>query len=204
MNQKWRILLGICLVLIICVPSVSAAIQFPATQYPLTQSSVNKFTSIKTTSDILENKLTSRDLFDNRAIPFSKRTQKVNLTRISVDSTIPGAFNPAAIFPPMITTDSGVCITKEEAIAKAYSGGVCLTEPITAYLTRYEKPGNPFVKKWVWVVEIRGYIDPEGDDPCGQRDSWTEGDPIKFYIPIGIDVFIDPVTGEILDYPFFE
>jgi hypothetical protein len=203
MNQKWRILLGICLVVMVCVPSVSAVIQFPTPQNSLTQSSVTQLSSIKTAPDISENAKTSRDLFDSRAIPFSKRTQKVNLTRISVDSTKNRPFNPATIFPPMITTDSGVSITKEEAIAKAYSGGVCLTEPINAYLKRF-RDGNPFVKKWVWVVEIRGYIDPTGDDPCGQRDSWTEGDPIKYYIPIWNSVFIDAITGEILDYSFFE
>ncbi len=203
MNQKWKIMFGICLVVMVCVPSVSAAIQFPAPQNSFTQSSVTQFTSIKTTPDIPENKLTSRDLFDNRVIPFSKRTQKVNLTRISFDSTKNRPFDPAAIFPPMITPDSGVSITKEEAIAKAYSGGVCLTEPINAYLKRFREHGNPFVKKCVWVVEISGYIDPAGGDPCGQRDSWTEGDPIKYYIPIYKTVFIDAITGEILDYSFF-
>lgn len=203
MNQKWRIVLGICLVTAVCVPMVSAAIQVPTTQYSFTRSSIKQLTSIITSQGILENTKTNQDLFDTQATRFSEHTQKVNLTRTSVDSTLQRPFNPAVIFPTMITIDSGIYISKEEAIEKAYTGGVCLTEPIEAHLKRFREPGDPFVKKWVWVVEIRGYIDPAGDDPCGQRDSGTEGNVVKAYIPILKNVCIDAVTGEILDYSTF-
>ncbi len=52
MNQKWRILLGICLVVMICVPLVSAALQIPTIKHSFNRSYLDILNTAQSNQEI--------------------------------------------------------------------------------------------------------------------------------------------------------
>ncbi len=198
-NQKWRILLGICLVVIICVPNVSAAIQFPATQYSLTQSSSDRLKYTKPTQYACENIRMPGELPEIQVPSYFVNTRKTDL---SVIPDIPsGSEYISGILKNLrtwgINPPCQVYITKEEAIEKASTlfPDICLIGPIGADLRRISAPAYPLATNPCWVVDIGGY-DPEGNTCC--QDCTIEGNVLSAYVPYGGHIIIDAVTGEIL------
>lgn len=196
MNQKWRIVISICLVIAVCLPIVSAAI--PTTKHNSPRFSVNQVNSIKTIPNSYETTNTIQDLFDKRAINSLGGIQKPNLTSNSLASTLPEISRPSIIFSRMTNADSSIYIPKEEAIetASALFPGICLIDTISADFKRINAPAYPLAKNPCWVVMIVGY-NPKGDTCCLGSDC-IEGNVIKAYFPYGGYIIIDAITGEIL------
>ncbi len=55
MNQKWRIILGICLVMMVCVPMVSAALQISTIKHSYSRPSFEQVRPVKDIPYISEN-----------------------------------------------------------------------------------------------------------------------------------------------------
>ncbi len=181
MNQKWRILLGICLVVMVCVPIVTASIQLPTIENSFTQSLSDRLNFIGSTQYARENIRMPQGLPDFQMPSPSENIRKPDFSAMPDFSgesvTISGILKDLRNWrssPP-----SQVYITKEEAfdIALTRFPGIELVEPLTATLKRATKP--------CWKVTVTGY------DPA----EWTK----DIHMYEGGIVFIDAVTGEILD-----
>lgn len=184
-----RIILGICLVVMICVSSVSAVVQFPTPQNSLTQSpsdelsaTINPYSArgyIRMNTG--ENIRIPRGLSEIQPPSSSGIIQKPDFS--AMPDNPGGSETIRSIFEKYqtsgISTQSITYISKEEAfdIALARFSGIELLEPMTATLKRSTKP--------CWEVYITGY------DP----GKWTK----EIHMYEGGIVFIDAVTGEILD-----
>ncbi len=200
MNQKWRILLGICLVVMVCVPMVSAAIQFPITKYASDPSSLDQLTSAFTNQDSYENAKLNQ-FFSKLEPDSSSGIRKLNIRPSEhppYNGSIPLPLTRYSL--RAIAKDTDTYISKDEAIEKvsALFPGICLHKPITASLRRIDEPANPSsTERLVWVVTIEGYYDLDGG-PCGQES--CDGNTFRMVIPIAMLVYIDAVTGERLPY----
>lgn len=196
MNQKWRILLGICLVVMVCVPMVSAALQIPTTQYsfnrPLSgQLKVAKDIPYSFGNDRIPDMMPVIQIIDS-----SKKNWKSSLftdmTLIdSSDSTSEEWGTPRTI------SHSHTYITEEEAIAIALAQypDIVLLQPIKATLKRINAPAYPLATNPCWEVEIIGI------NPYKKMDSVVSdtGETIAgIYTCYGGKLIIDAVTGEIL------
>ena len=194
MNQKWRIILGICLVTAVCVHMVSAAIQAPTTQYSFNRPSFEQLNTEESfqysNQPIIKiqnsfNEQTSTILGNSQISDFSRKTSDL------LKSTIA---SPSSGITRTALADPGQYITKEEAIAIALARfpGVELLEPISATLKRINAPAFPLATNQCWVVEISGIYNPNGFD-------WREESVyVHLFCPYGGQVIIDAVTGEIL------
>ncbi len=121
MNQKWRIILGICLAIAVCVPMVSAAIQVPTTDY-----SFNRLLSgqLKMAKDIPYT-------FGNNRIPDIKPVISdssesnfkslllSDMTQFKASGSIFEELWAPRIWAPTTISYSDIDITKEDAIAIA-------------------------------------------------------------------------------------
>jgi hypothetical protein len=199
MNQKWRILLGISLVVMICLPIVTASIQLPTIKNSFTQSSSDRLKFIGSTQYALENIRISQGLPDFQVLSPSENIRKPDFSAMPDFSgesvTISGILEDLRNWrtsPP-----SQVYITKEEAIEKASTlfSGICLIGPIGADLRRISAPAYSLATNPCWVVDICGY-DPEGGTCC--QGCIIEGNVLSAYVPYGGHIIIDAITGEIL------
>ncbi|MGV8129771.1 MAG: hypothetical protein ACP5NN_07780 [Methanolinea sp.] len=199
MNQKWRILLGISLVVMICLPIVTASIQLPTIKNSFTQSSSDRLKFIGSTQYALENIRISQRLSDIQMPRSSENIRKSDFSAMPDFSgesvTISGILKDLRNWrtsPP-----SQVYITKQEAIEKASTlfPGICLIGPIGADLRRISAPAYPLATNPCWVVDICGY-DPHGDTCC--QGCSIEGNVLSAYVPYGGHIIIDAITGEIL------
>lgn len=182
-----------------CVPMVSAAIQFPTTQYSLTQSSSDGLKFTKPTQYARENIRMPGGLPDIQAPSSSGIIRKPDFTAMP-DNPDGSEYISGILKNPRnwgTNPPSQVYITKEEAIEKASTlfPGICLIGPIGADLRRISAPAYLLVTNPCWVVDIGGY-DPEGDTCC--EDCNIEGNVLSAYVPYGGHIIIDAVTGEIL------
>jgi hypothetical protein len=201
MNQKWRVLLGICLVVIVSVPTISAAIQFPGTQYPLTQSTLGRLKFIEPTQYALENIRIAQRLSDIQMPRSSENIRKPDFSAIPDNPN--ESMTIRSIFEKFRTSgtspQSGTYISKEEAvqIALGVFPGIKLTEPINI-VTRYiDYKGIP-LKKTCIIVTLTGYYpeqDPETSPFLVDQNGTIVG---RYYTPYGGMVYIDAITGEVL------
>jgi len=167
MNQKWRILLGICLVVMVCVPIVTASIQLPTIENSFTQSLSDRLNFIGSTQYARENIRMSEGLPDFQMPSPSENIRKPDFS--AMPDNPGGSETIRSIFEKFQTLgtspQSSTYISKEEAF------DIALT------LKRATKP--------CWKVTVTGY------DPA----EWTK----DIHMYEGGIVFIDAVTGEILD-----
>ena len=189
MNQNWRVLLGICLAIAVCVPMVSAAIQVPTTQYSFNRPS---FEQLKVVKDIPYT-------FGNNRIPDIKPvisdSSESNLkslllsdmTQFKASGSIFEELWAPCIWVPTTISYSDIYITEEEAIAIALAQypGIILTQPISATLEYIDAADSQQATVPCWVVDIVGFDGPVSEEftPKTVR---------------GGTIFIDAVTGEIL------
>lgn len=195
MNQKLRIILGLCLAIAVCVPMVSTAIQVPTTQYsfnrPLSgQLKVAKDIPYSFGNDRIPDMMPVIQIIDT-----SKKNWKSSLfadmTLIdSSDSTSEGWGAPRTI------SHSHTYITEEEAIAIALARYpyIVLLQPIKATLKRINAPAYPLATNPCWEVEIIGINPCEGDLVVSDTGETITG----IYTCYGGKLIIDAVTGEIL------
>lgn len=199
MNHNWRILLGICLLVMVCVPMVSAVIQFPPIKNPLTPSSSDRLKYTKPFQYSNENFRIPGELPDIQVPSSSVNIRKPDFTAMPDNPVGSGTIRGLLKNLRNWRTNqlSQVYITKEEAIEKASTlfPGICLIGPIGADLRRISAPAYPLATNPCWVVDIGGY-DPEGDTCC--QDCNIEGNVLSAYVPYGGHIIIDAVTGEIL------
>ena len=181
MNKKLRIILGICLVVMICVPVVTASIQLPTIKNSFTQSLSDRLNFIGSTQYARDNIRMPQGLPDFQVPSPSENIRKPDFS--AMPDNPGGSETIRSIFEKFQTLgtspQSSTYISKEEAfdIALARFPGIELLEPMTATLKRSTKP--------CWEVYITGY------DP----GKWTK----EIHMYEGGIVFIDAVTGEILD-----
>jgi len=201
MNQKWRILLGISLVVMICLPIVTASIQLPTIKNSFTQSSSDRLKFIGSTQYALENIRISQRLSDIQMPRSSENIRKSDFSAMPDFSG--GSETIRSIFEKFqssgISPQSSTYISKEEAvqIALGVFPGIKLTEPITI-VTRYiDYKGIP-LKKTCKIVTLTGYYpeqDPETSPFLVDQNGTIVG---RYYTPYGGIVYIDAITGEVL------
>lgn len=195
MNQKWRIALIICLVIMVCLTIVSAIVPTSKINFP--RFSDTHLNSVNIIPDTFQNNKTIQNFFDVKTTNSFGGIQKPVFTVNLLSITMPRTSRPSFIFPQMTNVDSGVYITKEKAIeiASILFPGICLLDPIGADLRLINAPAYPLATNPCWVVDIGGY-DPEGDACC--HDCIIEGNVLSAYVPYGGHIIIDAITGEIL------
>ncbi len=201
MNQKWRIIIGICLMMMVCEPLVSAVIQFPASQNSLTQSSSDRLKFIKPPQYARENIRVDQKMAETEIFYEIENIWKRKGSFNSDISKTP-TFNRQSFMnwkSQAGSIDADQYITKEAAIdiATARFPGICLMEPITA---SFKQKNTQAHSNWVnpyWVVTIIGY-NPEGD-PCDLEGCYPHENVVRDYFSYGGIVFIDAISGEILD-----
>jgi len=201
MNQKWRIIIGICLMVLVCVPLVSAVIQFPASQNSFTQSPSDGLFFTKNTYNVRDNIRIPQGLPDIQLPSSSGFIWKPDFT--AMPDNPGGSESIRSIFEKYrtlgISPQSGTYISKEEAvqIALGVFPGIKLTEPITI-VTRYiDYKGIP-LKKTCKIVTLTGYYpeqDPETSPFLVDQNGTIVG---RYYTPYGGIVYIDAITGEVL------
>jgi hypothetical protein len=201
MNQKWRILIGICLVVMVCMPVVTASIQLPTIKNSFTQSLSDRLNFIGSTQYARDNIRMPQGLPDFQVPSPSENIRKSDFSAIPDNPN--ESMTIRSIFEKFRTSgtspQSGTYISKEEAIdiATARFPDICLMEPITASLKKKNIQSHP---NWVnpyWVVTINGY-NPEGD-PCDLESCFFDENVMRDYFSYGGIVFIDAISGEILD-----
>jgi hypothetical protein len=92
MNKKWRILIGICLVVMICVPMVSAAFQIPTIKHSFNRSYL----------DILYPEQSNQEIqapFDTKTMISFNNTKKVDFSQLTRYSFKPSALSPVQRVP---------------------------------------------------------------------------------------------------------
>lgn len=201
MYQKWRLILGICLVVMVCVPVVSAALKVPTIKNSLTQPSSDRLKNTMLIQYASENIRTPGGMPDIQVPSYFANIQKPDF------SAMPGNSGQFEIIHSIFVNQrnrgtnpsSNQYITKETAIdiATARFPGICLMEPITA---SFKQKNTQAHSNWVnpyWVVTIIGY-NPEGD-PCDCEGCFFDENVVRDYFSYGGIVFIDAISGEILD-----
>ena len=184
MNQKWKIILGICMVMAVCLPMVSASMQVSTIKTSLIKPSLDPVKMVQSSQYTLEDVRIHHELPDIQTYYPQGNIRKPGFTAVTTDPAMPGTTN--SVFEgwriPRTIPYSEIYITEEEAIgiALARFPGIELTEPIRATLERIDAPAFPLATNPCWVVEIAGR-NPE---------VWGTG--------YGGVVFIDAVTGEVL------
>jgi len=199
MNKKWGILLGISLVVMICLPIVTASIQLPTKKNSFIQSPSDRLKFIESTQYARENIRIPGGL-PNFQVPSSSEN-----IRKSDFSAMPDSSGESKTIRDILKNlrnwgtnpPSQVYITKQEAIEKASTlfPSICLIGPIGADLRRISAPAYPLATNPCWVIDIGGY-DPE-DGTCCQGCS-IEGNVLSAYVPYGGHIIIDAITSEIL------
>lgn len=188
MNLKWRIILCICLVIVACLPMVSAAIQVPTTKYSFNRPSLDLLKTAQFAQYTRENIGIYHELPDIQVYHSPRLIRKPDFSAVTTDPAMPGTTN--SVFEgwriPRTIPNSGIYITGEHAIAIALVRfpGIELTEPIRATLERIDAPAFPLATNPCWAVEIAGR------------------NPEVWGTSYGGIVFIDALTGEVL-YTFF-
>ena len=196
MNQKWRIILGICLVTAVCVHMVSAAIQAPTTQYSFNRPSFEQLNTEESfqysNQPIIKiqnsfNEQTSTILGNSQITDFSRKTS--DLLKSTIASPSSGTTRTAL-------ADPGQYITREEAIAIALAQypDIELIQPIRATFKLINAPGFPLATNSCWEVEIIG-LDIDNGVPVTFHGEPTDKCLCGYR---GGIVIIDAVTGEIL------
>ncbi|OPX68112.1 MAG: Peptidase propeptide and YPEB domain protein [Methanoregulaceae archaeon PtaB.Bin108] len=185
MNQKWRILLGISLVVMICVPLVSAALQIPTIKHSYSRLAFDQYKTTRATQNTYENIQIRHKLPDIQTYDPLKNIRKPDFSIYPSDPAMP-EIPQNFISTRIIIPYSDIYITKERAIAIALAQFPSINpqEPITATLEQIHAPAYPLATNPCWVVEINGCYPIFSDPPYG-----------------GI-IFIDAVTGEVLYIAF--
>jgi len=188
MNLKWRIISCICLVIVVCLPMVSAGIQVPTTKYPLNRPSLDLLKTAPVSQYTLKHIEIFHEPPDIQVYDSSRLIRKPDISAVTINPAMPGTTN--SVFEgwriPRTLPYSEIYIRREHAIAIALDRfpGIELTEPIRVTLERIDAPAFPLATNPCWVVEIAGR------------------DPGAWGISYGGIVFIDALTGEVL-YTFF-
>ncbi len=175
MNRKWKIAISLFLVLAICIPTASTAVQIFITKKPVVLPS-NRLERMETGS---------RDLLAVQ-----------NPSRISVNQALHERQSSTIVIRTR-DEDSGLYISRNEAVETALTlfPGICLLNPVGASLRRIDAPAYPLAKNLCWVVDMIGY-NSEGEPCC--NGCIIEGNVLPAYLPYGGHVIIDAVTGEVL------
>jgi hypothetical protein len=201
MNKKWRILLGICLVVMVCVPIVTASIQLPTPQNSFTQSPSDGLFFTKNTYNVRDNIRIPQGLPDIQLPSSSGFIRKPDFT--AMPDNPGGSESIRSIFEKYRTLgtspQSGTYISKEEAvqIALGVFPGITLTKPIETATRYVDCKGLPLKRDCI-IVTLIGY-NPEEDpetSPFLIHENGTIGP--RMYTPYGGMVYIDAISGEVL------
>jgi len=185
MTQKWRIILGICMVIAVCLPMVSASMQVSTLKTSLSKPSLDQVKMVQSTQYTLENVRIHNELPDIQTYYPNENIRKPDFSILSTKPAI-SETTPKFVATRMIIPYSDIYIMEEEAIgiALARFPGVVLLEPIKANLEQIHAPAYPLATNPCWVVYVTG---------C-HPERWGTG--------YGGVVFIDAVTGEVLYMAF--
>jgi len=196
MNQKWRIILGICLVTSLCVPMVSAAIQAPTTQYSFNRPSFEQLNTGESLQYSNQHILKIQNSFNEQTSTILGNSQISDFSGKTSDLLKSTIASPSSGITQTALADPGQYITEEEAVAIALAQypDIELTEPIRATFNLINAPGYPLATNPCWEVEIIGY------DRNTRVPLWFNGEPTDKFLNScsGGIVIIDAVTGEIL------
>jgi len=209
MNKKLRILLGICLVVMVCVPMVSAALQFPIKKNSYNRPFLEQLKVAKDIPYTFGNNKISDGMPPLKLSDSSGDTWRAEISVLVTDipnpeithSFLGGSWAPR-IWRPGTISSSDIYITEDEAIAIALAQypDIILTEPITATLEQINAADNPQAKNPCWVVEIVGR---------NNNSYWSQlNQDLEIEIPIserfiiapacGGITYVDAVTGDII------
>jgi hypothetical protein len=191
---KWRILLGICLAIAVCVPMVSTAIQVPTTQYSFNRP---QFEQINVAKDIPYTFGNDRKPDMMPVIQITDSSKKNWKSAPFADMTLIESSNSIfdGLGAPRTISHSHTYITEEEAIAIALARypDIVLLQPIKATLKRINAPAYPLATNPCWEVEIIGINPYEGVLVVSDTGEKSTG----IYTCYGGILIIDAVTGKI-------
>lgn len=200
MNQKWRILLGICLVVMVCMPVVFASIPSSGLFNSYSKPSIKLLDTGRTTQKTDEKIKTIPWLFDEQVSHIPRFSLQRNSAWFSSGSQLPATM-PSSRFSyrtirAETSTETGGYISREEAVQIALEvfPDIVLTQPITIDSRHIDSPGLPFDRDCL-LVTLTGYNSKEDAPSIIDENGITYG---KMYIPYGGIVFIDAITGEVL------